>query len=176
MTQDNNRDLVDGQAVRRDVLLAFQYAHNEDDWVFPLAEALSGVTAADAAWTPDSSDPESRSIWRIVLHMAVWTENVVDRMEQRKRGERPGRPAEGAWPPLPSTLDEAAWQADQERLENALMALRAHIAGTHAAALLDPGAAGYSQLADVMCRLVHNAYHIGQITKLREWMDAKTEA
>jgi hypothetical protein len=173
MMQDDEDGLINGEAVRRDVLLAFEYAHNEDDWVFPLAEALDGVTAAEAAWTPDTADPEPRGIWRIVLHMTVWTENIVERMGQRERGERLGGPSEGAWPPLPPTLDEAAWKADQQRLWNALAALQTHIAETPIAAMLDQGQAGYSQLADLLCRFTHNAYHIGQITKLREWMDAQ---
>lgn len=171
---DQTGDLVDGHAVRRDVLLAFEYSHNEDDWVFPLAEALDGVTVEDAVWTPDPADPEARSIWQIVLHMAVWTENIVERMAQRTRGEQPGRPSEGPWPPLPDTLDEAAWSDAQRRLSDALAAFRAHIAETPPAALLDQGNVGYSQLADLLCRFAHNAYHIGQITKLRDWRAATT--
>lgn len=169
LIQNPSDELVDAAAVQRDVLLAFEYSHNEEDWVFPLSEALAGVTAEEAAWTPDSADPQSRSIWRIVLHMTVWTENIVERMRQRTRGERPGRPAEGAWPDLPSALDEDAWQQAKQRLWAAVTAMRSHIAETSIASMLDQGEAGYSQLADLLCRLAHNAYHIGQITKLRDW-------
>ena len=28
-------------------------------------------------------------------------------------------------------------------------------------------------LGDLFCRFIHNAYHIGQITKLREWRAAQ---
>ncbi len=151
------------------MLLAFKYAHNEDDWVFPLASALAGVTASEAAWKPDPADPDLRCIWQIVLHMTVWTENIVQRMAQRMRGEPPGKPPEGAWPPLPAALNEAAWEETQRRLWDALAALRTHIEATPTAAMLDCGSVGYSQLADLLCRLIHNAYHIGQITILREW-------
>jgi|SRR5579884_1060598 len=160
--------LVDGQAVRRDVLIAFEYAHNEDDWVFPLADVLAGVTAQEALWKPDPDDAKQRCIWQIVLHMTVWTENIVERMEQRMRKELMGGPQEGAWPPLPLTLDEVAWEASKQRLWTSLAALRVHIETTPPVALLDQGTVGYSQLADLLCRLIHNAYHIGQITKMRE--------
>jgi uncharacterized damage-inducible protein DinB len=173
MERDTLNGQVDGIAMRRDVLLAFEYSHTEDDWVFPLAEALEGLTAQEAAWTPAGSDPETRSIWRIVLHMTVWTENIVERMAQRTRGEQPGRPSEGAWPELPEICDDTAWAAAQQRLSNALASFRAHITETPPAALLDQGNVGYSQLADLLCRFAHNAYHIGQITKLREWKAAK---
>jgi len=167
-------EFVDGSAVQRDVLLAFEYSHNEEDWVFPLADALAGVTAEEAAWIPDPADSESRSIWRIVLHITVWTENIVERMSQRTRGERPGRPAEGAWPNLPPALDEAAWEQDKQRLWEAVASMRAHIAETTVIAMLDQGDVGYSQLADLLCRFAHNAYHIGQITKLRDWYVKET--
>jgi hypothetical protein len=69
---------------------------------------------------------------------------------------------------LSAPLDEAAWVDAQRRLWDALSALHTHIEATPPAVLLDSGNAGYSQFADVLCRLIHNAYHIGQITKLRE--------
>ncbi len=144
-------ELVDGQAVKRDLLLAFEYAHNEQDWVFPLTDALAGVTVQEALWKPDVNDPGQRCIWQIVMHMSVWTENIVERMGQRMRNEPPGEPQEGAWPPLPDTLDEVAWEASKQRLWKSLAALRAHIETTPLAAMLEQGTVGYSQLADLFC-------------------------
>jgi len=165
---------VDGLAVRRDVLIAFEYAHNEDDWVFPLADALAGITAEEAVWKPDPNDTEFRCIWRIVLHMTAWTNNIVERMAQRMRGERPGKPPAGSWPPLPASPDVAAWEDAQRLLWESLSALRAHIEATPPVVMLEQGNAGYSQLSDLLCRLIHNAYHIGQITKMRECHAALT--
>src|SRR2546428_9963808 len=111
---------MDEQAVRRDVLIAFEYSYKHNDWVYPLADALAGVTAAEAAWRPG---PNLRGIWEIVLHMAVWTENIAERM----RSGEDAHPAEGAWPPPPAVLDEAAWEEAQRRLLGALAALHASI-------------------------------------------------
>jgi hypothetical protein len=148
---------MDKQAVRRDVLIAFEYSYQHDDWVNPLADALAGVTAAEAAWRPG---PGGKGIWDIVLHMAVWTENIVARM----RSGEAVRPAEGAWPPPPAVPDEAAWEAAQRRLWDALAALQAFIETN----TLDALAGSPYGLGDLFCRFIHNAYHIGQITKLRE--------
>jgi hypothetical protein len=165
---------MDEQAVQRDVLIAFEYSYKHDDWVNPLADALAGVTAAEAAWRPG---PDLKGIWNIVLHMAVWTENIVERM---RSGERV-RPAEGAWPPPPADHpsgpgtraagdaaggypDEAAWEAAQRRLWDALAALQAYIETN----TLDALAGSPYGLGDLFCRFIHNAYHIGQITKMRE--------
>jgi hypothetical protein len=152
------------EAIRRDILVAFEYSHLHDSWVTPLAEALDGITAEQAAVRPD---PDSRSIWEIVLHLAVWNENIVQRMRHRQAGEPFTRPPEGAWPPLPETKNESVWHAAQQRLWDSLAAVRAQIESTPIDAMLDPGSVGYSQLGDLFCRFTHIAYHIGQITKLR---------
>jgi hypothetical protein len=156
--------------LQRDALQAFEFAHNREDWVHPLADALAGVTAQEALWRPG---PNLKGIWDIVLHMAAWTENCVQRIQSGKHS----KPAEGAWPPLPSAPDEAAWAAAQRRLWDALTALRAQIEATPSVALLDctvgNGHQSWSPLVEVLSRLIHNAYHIGQITKLRECRAAR---
>jgi hypothetical protein len=156
---------IDPEALRRDILVAFEYCHLHDSWVTPLSEALDGITAAHAAVRPA---PDSRSIWEIVLHLAVWNENIVHRMRWREQKMPFARPPEGAWPPLPATLDEPAWQAAQQRLYDSLAAIRMHIETAPIDSLLDTGTVGYSQLGDLFCRFAHLAYHIGQITKLKD--------
>lgn len=153
---------MDGEAVRREVLLAFEYSYQHEEWVYPLADALRGVTATEAAWRPG---PDVKGIWDIVLHLAVWTENIIERMQSRKSAH----PEEGAWPPLPPTLDEAAWENAQRRLWDALAALRTHIESNPPDALMG----GPYGLADLLCRFIHNGYHIGQITKMRECQAAQ---
>jgi hypothetical protein len=148
---------MDEQAVRRELLIGFEYSNKHYDWVYPLADALAGVTAAEAASRPG---PDLRGIWNIVLHMAVWTENIVERM---RSGEN-AHPAEGTDPPLPAIPDEAAWEAAKLRLWDALAALHAYI-DTNS---LDALAGSPYGLGDLLCRFIHNAYHIGQITKMRE--------
>ena len=153
---------MDEQVMRREVLVAFEYSYQHDDWVNPLADALAGVTAAEAAWRPG---PDGRGIWDIVLHMTVWTKNIVERM----RSGQPARPAEGAWPPPDTVMDEAAWEQAQQRLWDALAALQAYMETNS----LDALAGSPYGLGDLFCRFIHNAYHIGQITKMRELWAAK---
>src|SRR5579871_3821725 len=150
--------IVDGEAVRKAVLLGLEYSYEHDDWVNPLADALKGVSATEAAWRPR---PDMKSIWEIVLHMAVWTENIIERM----RSGEIARPSEGAWPPLPASQGEAAWEQAQQRLWDTLAALRAYIETSPPDSLLG----GPYGLADLLCRFTHNGYHLGQITLLREW-------
>lgn len=161
---------VDVKGLQSDALLAYQYAHNREDWITPLEDALAGITLEEATWKPTVDD--ARCIWEIVLHMTAWTDNVVQRM----RGAEHGKPPEGAWPPLPIDKDATAWATANDRLWEALAALRTQIKITSPALLFDRTNPNGSLFNEVVCRFIHNAYHIGQITKLREFWTMQNRA
>lgn len=150
---------MDNQEVKSHILTALEYVYLHDDWVNPLAEALEGVSVEEALWRPG---PNAKGIWEIVLHMSVWTENIVERM---RTGERV-RPSDGAWPAFPELTDQSAWESAKARLWQSLEDLRQYIdSGPPEVVMSGPWG-----LADLLCRFIHNAYHIGQITKMRECM------
>lgn len=142
--------------LRKLLLIGLEYSYLHDDWVEPLEDALAGITADQARWRP----ADGMGIWDIVLHLAVWHENIVERVCS---GETVG-PAEGAWPPVPDVADEDAWTNAKGRLRRSLDSVRAMIETTPVSRLL---AAPYGP-GDLLCRFIHNGYHIGQIVKLRE--------
>ena len=142
--------------VKQEIATAFAYAYRHDDWITPLDEALADLNPAQARWSPR---PDIPSIWEIVLHLALWNENIVERIE---RGNR-SHPNE-SWPALPYDTDSAGWEAARERLRVSYAAIALIIETTS----LDRLTGGYG-LADLLCRLTHSGYHLGQITKLREW-------
>ena len=143
--------------VRKELDIAFEYCYAHDDWVNPLNEALDGISAQAALWRPS---PEGKGIWDIVLHLAVWNENIVERTETRQKTH----PSEGPWPPPPSSPDEEAWMRHKKRLTDSIEAVRKMI---QTRSLDDLQAAPYG-LGDLLCRMTHMSYHLGQITKLRE--------
>jgi hypothetical protein len=151
---------MDEEAFSQQLRIGFAYSFLYDDWVTPLKEALHGLSAADAAWT---ARPEAKSIWEIVLHLAVWHENIVERVRTREAT----RPVEGSWPALPAVLDDSAWEAAKGRLWVSIGTIREMLDTTS----LEELQAGPYGIADVICRFTHNAYHIGQITKIREFME-----
>lgn len=146
---------MDDEALRRQLLTGLEYCHLHASWVTPLEEALSGLTAEQAT---RRSDQDSKSIWEIVLHLTVWNENIVERVQS---GE-PVRPRED-WPGPPEVADEAAWESAKGRLRDSLALVRRLIETEPMAKLAGPP---YG-LADLLCRFTHTAYHIGQITKMR---------
>jgi hypothetical protein len=140
--------------------LAFEYTYLHDDWVTPLAELLGGVSMSEALRRPT---PNGKNIWEIVLHLAKWNENIVDRVQWRD----PQRPDEDAhWPKPPLNPTEEAWLAAQTRLDESFAAV-AHMLETVS---LDEIQASKYCLGDLVCRFTHAGYHIGQITKIREFM------
>jgi hypothetical protein len=152
---------LEEEALRRDILVAFEYCYLHDDWVNPLGEALESLTALEAL---RNCGPETKCVWEIVLHLAVWNENIVERI---LTGER-ARPSEGHWPTLPDDRDEPAWDAAKTRLWDSLNLMRTTVETVPFEKLTGPP---YG-LPDLFCRFTHMAYHIGQITKLRECWEA----
>ena len=149
---------MDDDAVRKDLLIGFEYSHLHDSWVNPLADALDGVTAEQAIWRPG---PDMKGIWDIVLHMAAWNENIIERIGSGEIAYPPGRVA---WPPPPSAPSDEQWLSAKTRLWDSLAALREMI---ETIPIIKIQESPYG-IGDLLCRFIHNAYHIGQITKLRE--------
>lgn len=141
----------------RDLKAAFEYAYRHDEWVSPLEDELDGLTAADASWRPA---PDAKCIWEIILHMTVWNENIIERIVSSEKS----RPTEGAWPAMPDSADEAAWEAAKVRLRHTLQETEDFFSTTTMAKI---EASPYG-LPDLLVRYIHLGYHIGQITKLRE--------
>jgi len=151
---------MDDAYLREHLLLGHEYSYKYDDWVHPLAEVLDGVTAQRAL---ERARPDSKGIWDIVLHLALWNENIVNRVESGTKV----RPAEADWPKPPSEADEAAWKSAQNRLWVSLDSVRKMLETTSMEAIRQ---SPYG-LADLLVRFSHNAYHIGQIVKIREITD-----
>src|SRR5579859_2696570 len=99
--------------VREQIAIGFEYSYRHDDWITPLDECLEGLSPADALYRITS---ESKCIWEIVLHLAVWNQNIIDRIRTREIS----RPKEGSWPPLPTALTDAEWRAAKRRLSETL--------------------------------------------------------
>jgi hypothetical protein len=130
---------------------------SQDVWMTPLREILQGVDADEAAWQPA---PGERSIWEIVLHVGAWTDWAVHFLQGTDTNVTD-------WPPIGTE----SWEATQQRLESALTAFGDGIAALSAESLFispTPQVTPTSRLLGIASILVHNAYHAGQLSKLRE--------
>lgn len=143
--------------VRTILKTALEYSYLHESWVNPLTEALDRVTFEQALQVPG---PDANCIWSIVLHLAVWNENLVERV---RTGEK-SRPVEGAWPPLPETPTEEQWEKVKQQLWDSISALGKLI---DVEPLVKIEASPYG-IPDLICRPIHMAYHIGQITAIKD--------
>lgn len=135
-------------------------AHEGQAWHGPsLAEALEGVSAADAARRPIG---KAHSIWEIVHHVRVTDELVRAHVSGEAAAE------EADWPSLSET-GEAVWRAAVDRLEASQRALREAVSKLSEARLHQnvPGK-GHSYWQELLGVLHHDLYHAGQISLLKK--------
>ena len=132
-----------------------------------LAVVLERIDVAAAAAHAVSS---GHSAWEMTLHVTGWTREVARRL----RGETPGLPPDGDWPPVPDPADGPAWHAAVADLHLAHHELDLALRG-FPAARLDERVGGERQAAlgtGVTWRqmllgvLQHDAWHGGQIAML----------
>jgi uncharacterized damage-inducible protein DinB len=138
-----------------------------EDWQWQpsLTEALQGLTAAQAAWTPA---PDRHSIWQIVRHLILWKRGVLDAWN--------GHPPDGEQLSARDWQPAAGNEADWERDRRTLLEISTQFL-TRAQALDDAGLSRqivwYSSGATqplamrVVRTTTHDVYHAGQIRYLR---------
>jgi hypothetical protein len=124
-----------------------------------LEENLEGVGAAAAAVRP----PSGHSIWELVLHAAVW----IDEVASRFRGSSHAEPEAGDWPSVQDT-SEAAWQLARAWPGQALARLDDAVRAFPEDRLMMTVPNGATYLQMLMGLPQHNAYHSGQIALLRK--------
>lgn len=127
-----------------------------------VAEVLDGVDAATAAARPIA---DGHSIWEIVLHLTVWNEVPLHRID----GERIGEVAEDVdWASIDDPSEER-WQAALAALEAAHKNLHARVSELDDEDLDRPVTGSEPTVRGlVLGVLQHDAYHAGQIVLLRK--------
>ena len=154
---------------------AVHHMYEGPTWHGPsVREALDGVSANDAR---ARMLPEAHSIYELTHHLAAW----VGEVERRLRGNTPGDPVDGDFPPTGIEVDETTWRAVQIQLRDRHHALVEAILAFQASRLGEPvgntldASLGTGRTYREMLRGVieHDAYHAGQIVLLRKGLDAR---
>ena len=131
--------------------------YTTEGWITPLTDALKDVEQEEAAWKPG---PDVASIWEVTAHTANYLESLVLALEgqaQRKFEDWPEVEATGDWVGLRNHVLTLS-----ERLANVLGALSEDALGK-------PFPSGKTPIADRIVDIsAHDAYHAGQIVKLRQ--------
>ena len=154
---------MDNGRVREVILVAYDYSYKQAEWVHPFEQCINGISADQAAWRPG---PDLMGIWDIVLHVALHNEKMTARIVDGKNPEL----TEGDWPALPTKLTEENWEAAKDRCRLSMRLLGETIRTAPFEKLVN---SPYG-LPDLLCRLTHHGYHLGQIEKIREcqgWLE-----
>jgi len=110
------------------------YTYIEGGWVTAVNHAVSGLTAARAAWHPG---PGVHSIWQTVNHLTFWKELIARRLGGAPlSGGRIDNSASFGAPGDPT--EEKSWLAAAERLKAAHLSLREAVASREDADLDAP--------------------------------------
>jgi len=157
--------------IRELLLDTLRRSFDGEAWHGPaLGDALSGVTAVDAAARPI---PNAHSIWEITLHVAGWSREVARRLD----GGMPGEPEAGDWPVV-TEVSEAAWLGTLERLaaaREALLEVVARLPDEKFAERMGsadaPLGTGHTFAGTIEGVAQHNGYHAGQIVMLRKALE-----
>ncbi len=150
----------------RDLVLDhLEYTFEKEAWQPPLAMAVEGITARQAAWKPA---PERHSIWQIVRHVTHWKQGVLAALD----GNPPdyGTIENTDWPEISG--DDGAWRADVRALHAVSMKLKERVAAASDRDLSSPiatykGVADQAMAIRVVRTATHDIYHAGQIRYLR---------
>jgi hypothetical protein len=160
-----NRQETDADAIVRQLLLdALDVVHTHDGWIEDLPKALRGVKASQAMWKPDA---ETKSIWEITRHINQWLEDLMRDL----RNEEAPKPED--WPTVEDS-SEKAWEALVKRTMANTKGLRGLVTDLKRDDLLQPASGRKTPIfSHLIAILVHDAYHAGQIVKLRQVMKAQ---
>jgi uncharacterized damage-inducible protein DinB len=131
----------------------------------PLAEVLTGLSAAEAAAHPI---PGAHSIWELVGHLTTWTRIVGRRLDGQADS-----PADAENFPVVTDASAGAWAAACKVTLDAHEALAAAVERRGDASLEEtvPGQS-YSVYVMLQGAVQHTLYHAGQIAILRRALAA----
>lgn len=144
----------------------FRLVHTTEDWISPLIKAVESTPNEEARFSPG---PGVASIWEIVAHVTGWMEDLLHDLT--------GSPDAGAvdWPPI-RVCTADAWAAQQQYLKSLVLRLEDVIArATEEELMASPSGTNTPRNRRIAGIFVHNAYHTGQIVKLKQLYHAAAE-
>lgn len=146
---------MDQQVLTDSLKYGFRISHTEEGWIQPLLDAVNEIDSETAKWKPA---PDVASIWEIVAHAIPYTESRLCDFTGDPKPDEPD------WPEIADTSPEA-WTGLRGRVRSVVGRFQAIMDGPDGNKIASPG-----RLMDI---IVHDAFHAGQIVKLKQMHDSK---
>lgn len=138
--------------------------HTEDGWIHPLRDVIKEVGAEEALWKPG---PDVASIWEVTAHATPYLYDVLRALRGEEKVEHED------WHVVTGESD-ADWLRLRSELLSGIDQLGEEIAELDGIDYMSPPPGGetprWEMIADIA---VHDAYHAGQIVKLRQLFAAR---
>ncbi|WP_028591364.1 DinB family protein [Paenibacillus massiliensis] len=150
------------------IVLQRQHTWAQEDWIVPLAKAIEGLTASQAAWIPTVG---GLTIWQMVNHMNYYNRRMLNRIGDTAPLAPTTITNEETFGAAGNAEDEAAWQHTVALTTKISLSLEETLASMNEEQLHVPyfTPTKTTTLAELIVPwLIHDAYHIGQIVLLRK--------
>lgn len=133
--------------------------HTEDGWIHPLRDAVKDVSAEEALWKPAA---DVASIWEVTAHATPYLYDVIGALRSEDKKEHED------WHSI-TDKSEAAWVRLRNELLSGIDQLGEEIAEIQEADYMIPPPGRKTPRWEMIIDIgVHDAYHAGQIIKLRQ--------
>ncbi|WP_276642577.1 DinB family protein [Caldibacillus debilis] len=136
-----------------------KFGWKEESWFLPLASAIEGVTAAEAAWRPDG---HTNSIWQILNHLNYYNERVLEQLQGKEPAPQSITNTETFGPPG-DPADRKGWEETLRRTRQIAQGIEEALEKFYGKDLEKEGF-----LEKLAAWIMHDTYHTGQIVLLRK--------
>lgn len=158
--------MLDSKYIHQDWVHFFEAVHTDDGWITPLLSSVSGISADVARWKPA---PQIASIWEIVAHATGWIEDLLADLTGATSIDVTD------WPGIDQE-SESSWQATVARLQEQVSLLGRQVSGLTVEELYEAPIRIRKRRSERLTNIfIHNAYHTGQIIKMRQLYAAQRE-
>ena len=133
--------------------------HTEDGWIHPLRDAIKDVGVDEARWKPA---PDVASIWDVTAHATPYLYDLLRALRAEDKVEHED------WHAI-TDVSEPAWIRLRNELLSGIDQLGEEIAEIQESDFTLPPTGKKTPRWELMTDIaVHDAYHAGQIIKLRQ--------
>jgi len=151
----------------KDLLIdQFASCYDENVWFVALRNALEGITAEEAAWSPAGSD---KSVWKVLTHLNYYNDSWLIRFRGGEFEHAEGMTNDDTFA-VPDAPDDATLATEIARMETIMNGWRDELTKADEAKFTAAvSAANESPWRSIISDInTHNAYHAGQILLLRK--------
>lgn len=149
-------------SIKRTLVEQFEICFETNGWFVAVNNAISGISAEQAAWKPENSD---NSIWSLLSHMNYYNNGYLERFQGREFEYKISDNDET----FTQSVSEDDWRAEVDRFRQIMAGWRSQIEAADDAKFDELVPGKDSPWSELIANInAHTAHHGGQIVLLRK--------